>query len=233
MLGHSHATSGALAWAALAPTAIPMVLSSRLQPGEVLVGTVLCAGAALLPDLDHPEGTIAHFLGPVSRLVSKVVNFVSGGHRHATHSLLFAGLTGAGTWAGEHYLGPWFVRALVFVLLGLASRALHLCPPGEGIHSWGVVVSEAVVGTLVVDRWMPNLPAWLPYLVAVGCLVHLVGDCLTERGCPLLWPLGHRFGIPLISHTGNKLETLFLTPAMGVGALAALWLLFHGSPFTG
>ncbi len=226
MLGHSHATSGALAWAALAPT-VPPLFATTLSPQDVLVGTLLCAGAALLPDLDHPEGTIAHFLGPVSRLLAEGVNFVSGGHRHATHSFFFAGLMGIGTWAGEHYLGQYFVLPLVFLLLGLACRALHLCPPGEGIRSWGVVVAESVVGTLVVERWLPNLPGWLPYLVAVGCLVHLAGDCLTERGCPLLWPWGHRFGIPLISHTGNKLETLFLTPAMTVGAVVALWFMLR------
>lgn len=227
MLGHSHATSGALAWSLLASTALPAALNMRLQPGEVVAGAALCAGAALLPDLDHPEGTIAHFLGPVSHLLTRAVNFVSGGHRHATHSFLFAGLMGGGTWAGEHYLGRYFVLALVFLLFGLASRALHLCPPGEGIHSWGVVVAESVIGTLAVDRWLPNLPDWLPYLVVAGCLVHLVGDCLTERGCPLLWPLNHRLGVPLISHTGNKLETLVLTPAMAIGAVAALWFLLR------
>lgn len=223
MLGHSHATSGALAWAAAAPTVLPQLVATHLQAEDVLVGTLLCAGAALLPDLDHPEGTIAHFLGPVSRLLSRLVNTVSGGHRHATHSLLFAGLAGVGTWAGERYLKAYFVLALVFVLLALASRALHLCPPGEGIHSWGVVVSEALVGTWAVDRWLPTLPDWLPYLVALGCVVHVVGDCLTERGCPVLWPIGTRFGVPLIAHTGNRLETLLLSPAMAVGAIAALW----------
>lgn len=230
MLGHSHATSGALGWSLLAPTVLPAITDVRLRPGEVLAGTVLCAGAALLPDLDHPEGTIAHFLGPVSRLLTRVVNFVSGGHRHGTHSLLFAGLMGAGTWAGERYLGRYFVLAAVFVLLALASRALHLCPPGEGIHSWGVVVVESVIGTLVTDRWIGTVPDWLPYLVAAGCLVHLVGDCLTERGCPLLWPVGHRFGIPMISHTGNRLETLLLTPAMAAGAVVALWFLLRNPP---
>jgi membrane-bound metal-dependent hydrolase YbcI (DUF457 family) len=223
MLGHSHATSGALAWAAAAPTLGPALFDVHLEAGDVLLGTLLCAGAALLPDLDHPEGTIAHFFGPVSRLLSRIVNAVSGGHRHATHSLLFAALAGAGTWAGERYLGQYFVLGLVFVLVALASRALHLCPPGEGIRSWGVVVSEALVGTWVVDRWLPGVPDWLPHVVALGCLVHVLGDCLTDRGCPVLWPIGKRIGVPIIDHTGNRLETTLLSPAMAVGALAALW----------
>lgn len=227
MLGHSHATSGALAWAVAAPTLAPHVLGTDLQVEDVIVGTVLCAGAALLPDLDHPDGTIANFLGPVSRGLTHVVNAISGGHRHATHSFFFAGLTGVGTWAGERYLGPYFVQVLVFVLLALASRALHLCPAGDGFRSWGVIASEAFLGTLIVQRWLPTVPDWLPYLVALGCVAHLIGDCLTERGCPLLWPFGHRFGIPLISHTGNKLETRFLSPAMAVGAVVALWLLMR------
>lgn len=218
---------GALGWALIGPVVPPALLALPLQPGEVLAGTVLCAGAALLPDLDHPEGTIAHFLGPVSRVVTRMVNFVSGGHRHGTHSFLFAALMGGAVWAGEHYVGRYFVSGTVFVLLALASRALHLCPPGEGIHSWGVVVIESVVGTLVVDRYLPNTPGWLPLLIVVGCLVHLVGDCLTERGCPLLWPIGKRVGLPLISHTGNKLETLVLTPLMAFGAVAVLWFVLR------
>lgn len=227
MLGHSHATSGALAWAVAAPTLAPLWFHTELRVEDVLVGTLLCAGAALLPDLDHQDGTIANFLGPVSRLLTKIVSAISGGHRHATHSFFFAGLMGVGTWAGEKYLGPVFVNVLVFVLLALASRALHLCPPGDGFKSWGVIVSEAFLGAMIVERWLPSVPDWLPYLVALGCLVHILGDCLTDRGSPLLWPIGFRFGVPLIQRTGNSFETKFLSPVMALGTVVALWFLLR------
>jgi membrane-bound metal-dependent hydrolase YbcI (DUF457 family) len=190
MPGHSHAASGALVWAVAAAAALPeKVIGIHLGTTDVLLGAFLCAGAALLPDLDHPSGTIAHVLGPVSHYFCRLVCWASGGHRHATHSLLFVALMFGGSWAGVHYLHRPFTLALVFVLLSLAVRALRLCPPGTGIHSWGVVTLLAAAGTAMVDSWMAATPHWLPFAVGLGALAHLVGDCLTREGCPLFWPV--------------------------------------------
>lgn len=223
MLGHSHAISGALAWAAAAPSLAYPVLGTHLSTSAVLAGTMIAAGAALLPDLDHQDGTIANFLGPISELLCRVVHRISGGHRHATHSLLFVALTGFGTWAGERAGGRGFTIGLVFVLLALAARALHLCPPGRGVHAWGVILVEAAFGTWAIDHALPSAPTWLPYAVALGALAHLVGDCLTKQGCPLLWPHQERYEFVLISHTGNRMETLVFAPLMAVGTLMLLW----------
>lgn len=222
MLGHSHATSGALAWAAVAPL-MPRMAGIHLGAADTVLGVFLTAGAALLPDLDHQDGTISHFFGPVSHQFCRFVAWISGGHRHATHSFFFVALMGGATWAGVHYLQRPFTLAMTVILLGLAVRALHLCPPGKGIHSWGTVVVLAGAGTVIMDRWMPSAPQWLPWAVGLGTLVHLGGDCLTERGCPLLWPHPHRYGIPLITHTGNRVETWVLSPAMTVGTVAVLY----------
>ena len=54
-------------------------------------------------------------------------------------------------------------------------------------------------------------------------LTHLAGDCVTKEGCPLFWPIPKHLGIPLIRHTGEKLETAFLTPVMAIGAVVALY----------
>ena len=190
MPGHSHAASGALVWAVAAAAALPeKVIGIHLGTTDILLGAFLCAGAALLPDLDHPSGTIAHFLGPVSHYFCRLVCWASGGHRHATHSLLFVALMFGGSWAGVHYLHRPFTLALVFVLLSLAVRALRLCPPGTGIHSWGVVTLLAAAGTAMADSWMSATPQWMPFAVGLGALAHLVGDCLTREGCPLFWPV--------------------------------------------
>jgi membrane-bound metal-dependent hydrolase YbcI (DUF457 family) len=223
VLGHSHSTSGALAWAAAAAWVPAATWPVRLDTKDVLLGTFITAGSALLPDLDHPDGTIAHFLGPISHTICRLIEWISGGHRHATHSFLFVAVVGGGTWAGEHFLGRPFTLGLVYLLLSLAIRALHLCPPGKGIQSWGVVLLLAVGGTVLMDRWIGADPGWLPIAVGLGSLTHLVGDCLTDRGCPLLWPLPKRFGIPLIKRTGERLETALLTPLMAVGAMVALY----------
>lgn len=224
MLGHSHSTSGALAWGAAAAWVPVSLWPSHLDAKDILLGTFITAGSALLPDLDHPEGTISHFLGPVSHYFCKFVSWASGGHRHATHSFLFVALVTAGSWAGVHYLGRPFTLGLVYVLLSLAVRALHLCPPGKGVHSWGVVVLLAGAGTALMYRWIPAEPKWLPVSVGLGALVHLAGDCLTERGCPLFWPIPIRFEIPIIKHTGNKVETWFLAPLFAVAAVISVFI---------
>ena len=229
MLGHSHSTSGALAWGAAAAAApvtwwADLLGHQQLTVADIVLGSFATAGAALLPDLDHPDGTIAHFLGPVSHAFCRLVEKVSGGHRHATHSFLFVALVTAGTWAGAHYWGRPFVLAMIYILFSLAVRALHLCPPGKGIQSWGVVVLISAGGTAAAYQYLPKNPVWLPAAVGLGALVHLAGDCLTKEGCPLLWPIDRRVGIPLIRHTGNKLETAFLTPVMAVGAFVCVVL---------
>ncbi|WP_055586269.1 metal-dependent hydrolase [Peterkaempfera griseoplana] len=223
MMGHSHAVSGAMLYAASAPFLPPLLLHTHLRPSDILMGTVLCAGAALLPDLDHHDGTIANFLGPLSKLLCRLVAFLSGGHRHATHSLLFVALMSAGTWAGITYGGHRFTMGATFVLLALAIRALHLCPPGDGLSQWITVVGLAAIGTVGIDRWMPSAPVWLPYAVGLGCLAHILGDCLTKKGAPLLWPHKERYETVLIQRSGNTVETKVLVPLMSVATLALLW----------
>ncbi|MFE9428227.1 metal-dependent hydrolase [Kitasatospora sp. NPDC006697] len=223
MMGHSHAVSGAMLYAAAVPFLPPLVLHTHLRPADILLGTVLAAGAALLPDLDHHDGTIANFLGPVSKLLCRFVAAVSGGHRHATHSLLFVALMGGGSWAGVHYLGRWFTLGLTFFLLALAIKALRLHVPGDRHHTWLTVIGLAVVGTVVMDRWMPSAPVWLPYAVGLGTLAHLLGDCLTKMGAPLLWPHKERYEIVLIKRSGNDVETKVLVPIMTVATFALLW----------
>lgn len=223
MMGHSHAVSGALLYAASSPFLPPLLLHAHLRPADVLMGTVLCAGAALLPDLDHHDGTIANFLGPVSRGLCRGVAWMSGGHRHATHSFVFVALMSVGSWAGVTYWGRWFTLGLCFVLLALAIRALHLCPPGDGPSMWVTVAGLAVLGTSMIDRWMPDAPGWLPYAVGLGCTAHILGDCLTKKGAPLLWPHKERYETVLIKRSGNSVETKVLVPIMGVATVALLW----------
>jgi len=54
----------------------------------VLIGALVTAGAALLPDVDQPSSTIANSGGMITRSVAAVAGTLSGGHRHGTHSIL-------------------------------------------------------------------------------------------------------------------------------------------------
>ncbi|MDT0469901.1 metal-dependent hydrolase [Streptomyces gibsoniae] len=99
-----------------------------------------------------------------------------------------------------------------------------LCPPGHGFHAWGTIVAMAALGTAAIAKFIPAAPGWLPYVVGLGCLAHLLGDSITKQGAPWLWPLKTRYEIVLIKSSGNKLETEMLTPLMGAGTTALLWL---------
>ncbi|GAA4885452.1 metal-dependent hydrolase [Kitasatospora terrestris] len=224
MMGHSHAVSGALVFAAAAPFLAPVAAGRPLLPGEVLVGALLSAGAALLPDLDHHDGTVANLFGPFTRLLCRAVARLSGGHRHATHSLLFVALVGAGSLAGVTRWQRGFTDGLTFALLLLAVHALRSHTPGRCTHSRATTIGLAAIGTASVDTWLPGTGAWLPWTVVLGTLAHLLGDFLTRQGVPLLWPYGRRFELVLIKRTGNRFETRFLVPVMTCGTFVLVWL---------
>lgn len=185
-MGHTHALSGATAFLAAAS------LLHLGSPAAVAVGTVCAAGAALLPDLDHPSASPARTFGPASWLLAKAVSAVSGGHRHATHSLVgLAGFTTAAWWA-THTGGRPLVIALTF-LAGLAARAL--LPRGRDRKwklDWADVASS--VYAFAAGRVAQHLAAAqmdlrvVPWAVGIGVAAHIAGDMLTPEGCPLWWP---------------------------------------------
>jgi membrane-bound metal-dependent hydrolase YbcI (DUF457 family) len=210
-MGRSHASSGLLAWSAVTAVAH----TEHLHPGwaSIAAGTLATAGAALLPDLDHPEATIAWTFGPISRAAARATHRLSGGHRHATHSLSFAASLTALTWLGVRFGGRGFAAVLMFVLFAFAIRALRLAP--------GLVAAAAFLATCLFCVALRSV-AWLPLSVGVGVLTHLIGDCLTREGCPLLWPNRRRFKLPVIRRTGNRVETMLFAPLFAVGAVALL-----------
>lgn len=236
-MGHTHALTGAAVWLAAAPAlaAVPYlaeparvieagIMAQALAPPELLAGALVCAGAAMLPDLDHPSATIAQTFGPVTWVLSKVVSWVSGGHRGATHSLAFALAAGFGThWLADTY--PIGRDILVVLMIGLALRAVGIGIPGKKFGS--VMVNIALTaGLFVVFRSHGVGYAWLGLAVAIGCLVHVIGDCLTERGCPVLWPLRHRWLLPykIGIKTGRVFEQKVLAPILSVTIIALLYL---------
>ncbi|GAA3081556.1 metal-dependent hydrolase [Streptosporangium carneum] len=236
MMGHTHALTGAVAWLGVAPSlaALPLLTESSrfietgvmvhaLTPAEFVAGTLICAGAAMLPDLDHPSATIAQTFGPITWGLSKAVAWLSGGHRHATHSLLFAVAAGF----GAHYLAntyPIGRDILVVLLIGLALRAIGIGVPGKKFAS-AMVNIGLTFGLFVVFRSDNVGYAWLGVAVAVGCLVHVVGDCCTEQGCPVLWPMRQRWLLPwkIGIKTGRAFEQKFLAPALSVVVLGLLY----------
>jgi membrane-bound metal-dependent hydrolase YbcI (DUF457 family) len=210
MMGTTHSRSGTTAWALLTAAA-PLVGVHPRWPA-MAAGTLACAGAALLPDLDHEQATIAVTFGPVSEAAARLVNRISGGHRHATHSLLFVAFVYLATWLGVSQGGGWFAVPALFVLFAFGIRAMRLAP------GLSVFVAAAATGFF----WLPLRGdyGWLPIAVGVGTLAHLLGDCLTKEGCPLFWPHRARYMLPVIQRTGNQVEQWVFGPLFAVGTIA-------------
>lgn len=172
---------------------------------------MVAAGAALLPDLDHDDSTASEAFGPLTEALSRVIRWLSGGHRGATHSLFFAALTGAGGYlAGS--AGRWWAWAPIVLLAGLA-----LCAVGVTNTPTAVVAAAAL--TAVAIGYGGARVTWLAPAIAVGVLAHLAGDCLTGHGCRLLWPIPGRTCVRLVD-TGGKVESLLVVPVLvAVGTL--------------
>jgi membrane-bound metal-dependent hydrolase YbcI (DUF457 family) len=182
-----------------------------------IAAAILTAGAALLPDLDHPSATAARTFGPVTKYIARRVDRVGywtwerthtrydrrprDGHRTITHTTVFAVLAGV-IFGAVAIAGMWAILAELLVLTSLAVRGLA----ARGSHELRVsrkrrrkrrfrvtMASVTAVGASLAALIYTLDPALDPLLagecVALGCWVHCLGDSLTLYGCPWLWPL--------------------------------------------
>jgi membrane-bound metal-dependent hydrolase YbcI (DUF457 family) len=241
--GPTHAMSGLVGWAAVTAIADTHAIG-QLSPKTWVVGATLASGAALLPDIDHPQSTVASTFGGISRGVSAGISGLSGflyrltrtkndsdrdgTHRGFTHTLVFAVLAGLLTTTVVQTSDGVALGVLMFVFAGLAVRGiLHTwCPKRDAL----LIAATSLVLTLACWAWAGNQPtdaAAFGLAVMIGCIAHFIGDAITEQGCPMLWPvpLGGKTWFPvappkaLRMNTGGKVEMLLVAPALTLGAL--------------
>ena len=212
MMGPSHALSGAAVWLA-GSWALDLFADYEQSPLAIAVGTAVCAGGALFPDLDmsgkvtanQGGATVARTFGVLSLFVAEVVEKISlgvyhatrlkrdphrnNGHRTLTHTLPFTVLVGWGTTALCAAYGKWAVISILFFMIGLALRGLF----DEWAERAGWVVVTLVSAAAPYFTFL-NLPGdrgypMLGLAVGVGCFVHILGDLITTNGVPILWPI--------------------------------------------
>lgn len=237
-MGPSHAACGAAAWVALtgdytlelADFSVPIGFGV-LPVGDagVVTGALICAGAALLPDIDHPSGTVARSLPPFSGWLSRIVARLSGGHRRGTHSVIGLLVFTLLAWLSQNASLPvgdglrrlaesggagsapavvealpgqvWPLAAVLSVLLiAFAVKILAFLPDRISHANWWVAI---VLGVVVAIN-PPDHPWWFVIAVALGCAVHMLGDMATTQGIHLLWPLRTRLPVPSTFYRGKS-----------------------------
>ena len=218
MLGHSHALSGAVTGAA---TGIFLHMS---EPRTVALAG-FTAGMALLPDLDKCGSSPARSLGFLSEAVARVIATISGGHRHATHSILGIVVFTALAWVACHFRGDIAGKAGLALLMTLTvSGAL------ESLRIARSHVADVIaIGVAAFEIWFGYGLALIPLAVLVGCATHIAGDMLTDSGCMLGYPASryryHLLPEPLAFTTGTRPELLFVDPLLTVALVAlGIWV---------
>lgn len=223
MMGTTHAATGlaagGLTLAGLSAAGAPVT------PPEVVVGAVLCAGAALIPDLDHPSSTASRSQSTFTLAACQGVRALSaavwratktdgdatggdrdGKHRHLAHTVPAAFAVGA--LVGVACLWAWTAVPVLWFVFSLSVRGLVAW---KRYRPWDWARTSAVA---LVLAWVAVSggvsPLLLGSVVALGMVVHVLGDALTLAGVPLLWPLRVRgarwrmFGAPLRFRTGRE-----------------------------
>ncbi|MFC0602495.1 metal-dependent hydrolase [Streptomyces palmae] len=215
MMGPAHSLSGAAAWLGVGAAA---GATGHEMPWPVLVtGALICAGAALAPDLDHKSATISRSFGPLSRALCGVIDQLShavykatrkkgdprrsGGHRTLTHTWVWAVLIGAGASALAVAGGRWAVLGILFVHMVLAVEGLlwRMARVSSDVLVWLLGATSAWILAEILNRpgngshWLftgdGHEYLWLGLPIVLGALVHDIGDALTVSGCPILWPI--------------------------------------------
>ena len=228
MMGRSHFASGIVAFLA---TSEPM----HYTPVQAGIGALVVSSAALLPDLDHEHATVSNALGPVSRGVSRGVAALAGGHRRGTHCLLgigFLGVIAQGCAMNRHeLLGMAVLSGILIVTLAAGVQMFQSPPPRRQrpgqrqtpaqqerqrrrrIQNW--IGDLAPIPVVIIGVCFTNVDlTTVPIALVIGCLAHVLGDCLTNTGCPIFWPLSDarlKFGL---FKTGGKFEKWVVFPVL-------------------
>lgn len=244
MMGAHHAACGAAAWLAITNGGSMALGWHELPVSQQLAGALVCAGAAMIPDADHHNATVAHSLPLVTKPLTKVVETVSGGHRGGTHSILgviaFTFLAWAASlvvWDAPWGEFRWASAVLTVFLIGIALKVLSLVPRNGQKLNWLLSIGITALLVFLVPSWLE----WMPLAMVVGCIVHLIGDFITTDGINLLWPIkikpprtwvntpilngiwkpNGNLALPILGNAGSTFEWVFC----GGVTLYTLWLL--------
>lgn len=186
------------------------------QPLRLLLSAILIGGWALVPDADHHNSTLIRRLGWLGKLIYPVVRLLSGGHRKGMHSVFLPIIVVAFFWLVDQStrwseymvyfvaLMIWFMGAIIarFVLPRRLGRSKDLVT-----FSLGALI---LIAFHLQDDILDG--HWLPISAAIGCVLHVVGDLLTDGKVYIFHPLSDiTIRLPMTFPTGGFFETYVLS----------------------
>ena len=221
MMGLGHALLGTATWSVAATITMP-AFGMEVTPTILIAGAIPIAGAALIPDIDHPNGSIANSGGIITRTIATISQKLSGGHREGTHQLWFFAAVSILAFATTGLIGIWGAIAWYLILSAFGAQALaktelhqrfnKIWRSNTGIfaklYCWAFAAVATVFAIWVfglddTSRWW-----WLPWAIVLGHLSHLVGDILTTAGLNLGWGIP-KVRLPILGDAGSAREQLF------------------------
>lgn len=189
-----------------------------LLKGDVmmLVTAITIPAGAMFPDIDHNSSKLGRtrkqVVGVVAHL-AKLAILLASIWVAITINLLVGGLFG-----------------LVAVLFSRWSKRKEKFSKGRKSF---LTKHRGIMHTCVIPLLIYGLGAYLHiaglsqllYGFAYGDITHLAGDCLTEEGCPVLWPLTEK-NISIIGiKTGTKAEKI-LAGALSVAIIFVVKMIY-------
>lgn len=212
MMGRHHVVTGALAGMGLALVAV-----GPAHPKEGLCLVLAAGGAAVLPDLDEPGSSAAHLAGFLTVPLAWATGKLSGGHRHATHSLI-----GAFVFTGFAALLVSLSGAFcVAVAVGLSGAFAWRVGGPLGLRSGVFLLAAAVGAGYLGYTGAPGM--WFVAASGLGYLAHLAGDMATTGGVALFWPTERHIALPVLGDTGSVREAVV---ALGLTVMLVI-LAYH------
>lgn len=212
MMGKTHALTGTAAGLGAS------LYLAHLSLVPTVIGTAVCTGAALLPDMDHPRATAANVYGPITRTMSWVVRTITGGHRRGTHSLfgiLVLGCLVQGA-VMYRYTLPGKIILSTVMILALASAVRLLQIPGWFDDFAPIPLVIGIVGFTSTSLVI------VPWAIVWGCLIHTLGDMVTLEGVPLFWPFSGRNMKLALFKTNGFAERYVILPLVSINIVVEI-----------
>lgn len=236
---------------------IILIMGTAVAAGAAIAPDLDSSSATITKSFGIFGKLFYHITNGVSLLLynltkTKYDSNIENGHRTLTHTVLAAiaaglivlgitSLPGSVTIGDKTFLTGQLgaILCLAFFLhLGQAGLFAPLIKKARAKVGPYILIIITLTLTTIIAAFLPTYDTgyqWLAIIVTVGYLTHILGDLITKKGVPALWPIKIRgkrwYDVSLPSAlritTGGAVENAVLLPAFGL--ITALGAIAHGA----